>query len=120
MNEDGEIIENSRTVHEYGNSKLLLTIAKDLESPLRSCFPSHYRDIIAMGHAQEPWSSAHKTHEGEVGEPSCIHGNGCVSLPQYGILIHRKFSINLPVLQDIQDPVPYVKRNQYGEKVLAH
>ena len=49
VNEDGEIIENRRTVHEYGNSKLLLTIAKELESPLRSCFPSHYRDIMAIG-----------------------------------------------------------------------
>ena len=38
-----------RTVHEYGNSKLLLTIAKELESPLRSCFPSHYRDVMAFG-----------------------------------------------------------------------
>ncbi len=49
VNEDGEIIENRRTVHEYGNSKLLLTIAKELESPLRSCFPSHYRDVMAIG-----------------------------------------------------------------------
>ena len=49
VNEDGEIIENRRTVHEYGNSRLLYTIAKELESPLRSCFPSHYRDIMAMG-----------------------------------------------------------------------
>ena len=38
-----------RTVHEYGNSKHLLTIAKELESPLRSCFPSHYRDVMAFG-----------------------------------------------------------------------
>ena len=49
VNEDGEIIENSRTVHEYGNSRLLYTFAKELEPPLRSCFPSHYRDIMAMG-----------------------------------------------------------------------
>ena len=49
VNEEGEIIENRRTVHEYGSSKLLLLIAKELESPLRSCFPSHYRDLMAMG-----------------------------------------------------------------------
>ena len=49
VNEDGEIIENRRTVHEYGNSRLLYTFAKELESPLRSCFPSHYRDIMAIG-----------------------------------------------------------------------
>ena len=49
VNEDGEVMENRRTVHEYGNSRLLLTIAKELEPPLRSYFPSHYRDIMAMG-----------------------------------------------------------------------
>lgn len=49
VNEDGLVSENRRTVHEYGNSRLLLTIAKELESPLRSCFPSHFREIMAMG-----------------------------------------------------------------------
>ena len=49
VNEDGMVSENRRTVHEYGNSRLLLTIAKELEPPLRSCFPSHFHDILAMG-----------------------------------------------------------------------
>ena len=49
VNEDGLIMENIRTVHEYGNSRLLMAIARELESPLRSCFPSHYRDIMAIG-----------------------------------------------------------------------
>ena len=49
VNEDGMVTENRRTVHEYGNSKLLITIARELEAPLRSCFPTHFRDIMAMG-----------------------------------------------------------------------
>ncbi len=32
-------------------------------------------------------------------------------------IVHREFSIHLPVLKDIQNPVPYVKRNKDGEKI---
>lgn len=49
VDENGMVTENRRTVHEYGNSRLLMIMVKDLESPLRKCFPSHYHDIIAMG-----------------------------------------------------------------------
>ena len=49
VNESGIVYENRRTVHEYGNSQLLINIANELEPALRSCFPSHYHDIIAIG-----------------------------------------------------------------------
>ena len=48
VNEDDEVVENRRTVHEYGNSKLLLTIAKELEPPLRSSFPTHFKEIMVI------------------------------------------------------------------------
>lgn len=49
VDESGLITENRRTVHEYGNSRLLMIMAKDLEPSLKRCFPSHYREIIAIG-----------------------------------------------------------------------
>ena len=39
VNESGIVYENRETVHVYGNPKLLLNVAIELEPALRSCFP---------------------------------------------------------------------------------
>ena len=49
IDEDGSVVKNLRTVLEYGNSYLLMTIVNELESPLRSCFPERYMEIMASG-----------------------------------------------------------------------
>ena len=49
--------ENRRTVHEFRNSELLLNMANELEPVLRSCFPSHYHDIMSIGIRRNPGSA---------------------------------------------------------------
>lgn len=40
---------NARSIYEYGNSKFLESLIKDLIEPLKQAFPEDYSEIIAMG-----------------------------------------------------------------------
>ena len=48
VNQDGLVRENRRTIYEYGNSKLLHLIVKEIEQALRKSFPDHYQEIMAI------------------------------------------------------------------------
>ena len=48
VNQDGLVKENRRTIYEYGNSKLLHLIVKEIEQALRKSFPDHYQEIMAI------------------------------------------------------------------------
>ncbi len=48
VDENGVVIKNSRSIFEYGNSRLLCLLADDIEPLLRRCFPDHYGEIIAI------------------------------------------------------------------------
>lgn len=48
IDENGLVIRNRRSIFEYGNSRLLHLLAREIEPLLRSCFPDHYSEIIAI------------------------------------------------------------------------
>ncbi len=48
VNENGLVVENRRTIYEYGNSRLLHLIVKEIEPALKRSFPDHYQEIMAI------------------------------------------------------------------------
>ena len=56
INENGLVEKNRRSIYEFGNSELLLSVIKDIMPELRHHFPDHWKEIIAMSmiRCQEP------------------------------------------------------------------
>lgn len=48
INEHGLVERNRRTIYEFGNSELLLSVAWDLVPQLKRRFPDHWSEILAM------------------------------------------------------------------------
>ena len=48
IDENGLVEKNTRSIFEFGNSELLMTMAWDLVPELKRCFPDHWGEIIAM------------------------------------------------------------------------
>ena len=48
IDENGLVEKNERSIFEFGNSELLMTMAWDLVPDLKRRFPDHWREIIAM------------------------------------------------------------------------
>ena len=48
INENGLVEKNRRSIYEFGNSELLLSVVKEIMPELRHHFPDHWKEIIAM------------------------------------------------------------------------
>ena len=48
IDENGLVEKNNRSIFEFGNSELLMTMAWDLVPELKRHFPDHWKEIIAM------------------------------------------------------------------------
>ena len=48
INDNGLVEKNNRSIFEFGNSDLLMTMAWDLVPELKRYFPDHWREIIAI------------------------------------------------------------------------
>ncbi len=48
IDENGLVEKNNRSIFEFGNSELLMTMAWDLVPELKRRFPDHWREIIAI------------------------------------------------------------------------
>ncbi|EQD75300.1 transposase (IS4), partial [mine drainage metagenome] len=48
INENGLVEKNRQSIHEFGNSELVLGILDGITPELKKCFPDHWKDIIAM------------------------------------------------------------------------
>ncbi|OWP56862.1 MAG: hypothetical protein B2I17_03630 [Thermoplasmatales archaeon B_DKE] len=54
INENGLVERNHRSIYEFGNSELLLSISEELIPELKRHFPDHWKEIMAMVRAQDP------------------------------------------------------------------
>ena len=48
ISENGLVEKNRRSIYEFGNSELLLSVVKDIMPELRHHFPDHWAEIVAM------------------------------------------------------------------------
>jgi len=48
INENGLVEKNKRSIYEFGNSLLLLSVIRDIVPELKRYFPDHYKEIVAM------------------------------------------------------------------------
>jgi transposase len=48
INENGLVEKNRRSIYEFGNSELLLSVVKEIMPELRHHFPDHWKEIVAM------------------------------------------------------------------------
>jgi transposase len=48
INENGLIEKNRRSIYEFGNSQLLLSMIGEIVPELKHCFPDHWTEIVAM------------------------------------------------------------------------
>ena len=56
INEHGLVEKNRRSIYEFGNSELLLSVSEDIVPELKRRFPGHWKEILAMSmvRAQDP------------------------------------------------------------------
>ena len=56
INEHGLVEKNRRSIYEFGNSELLLSVSEDIVPELKRRFPDHWKEILAMSmvRAQDP------------------------------------------------------------------
>ena len=48
IDENGLIEKNRRSIYEFGNSQLLLSMIREIVPELKHCFPDHWTEIVAM------------------------------------------------------------------------
>ena len=54
INEHGQVQRDRRSIYEFGNSELLLSVSDDIVPGLKRCFPYHWKEVLALIRARDP------------------------------------------------------------------